>query len=122
MPEQKVSKIPKAAKKPADRRPKKDAPELYEFTWDGSTFRLPPAESAVDKISGKSLRDAFMDGEEGQMRLGFTLLEMVDAEPGALDALYSMPAPDMLDHIQKWMELRSEEGEATVGESLRSLS
>ena len=118
----KASKIPKGARKPTDHRPKEDEPRNYTFSWDGSTYVLPPPDSAVDKIPGRMLRDAYMDGDEGQMRLGFAMLEHVDTEPGTVDALYSMPAPTMLEHIQAWMELRASETEATVGESLRSLS
>jgi hypothetical protein len=121
--ETKPTKIPKTAKKPADRKPKQeDDPATYEFDWDGTHYRLPPPDSAVDQIPGKVLRDAYMDGDEGQMRLGFAMLENVAAEPGTVDALYAMPAPTMLEHIQSWMELRAGTAEATVGESLRSLS
>ena len=122
MPEQKATRIPKDAKRPTDRKPKADKkPELYEFTWQDQTYQLPLATTGVDKVSGRAFRDAVMDGEEGQLRLGFAMLEAVEADPGALDALYSMPAPDMLERIGEWMEL-AREGEASVGESLRSLS
>lgn len=120
MPQQKATKV-RAVKQPQDHK-RKDAPALYEFEWEGLTYHLPPPDAAVEKVSGKALRDAYMDGEQGQMRLGFIMLEHVEAEPGTLDALYAMPAPMMLDHIQKWMELRADDEAATVGESLRSLS
>lgn len=120
MPEQKVSKVPKAAKRPTDhQRPKAD--ELYTFTYQDATYTLPMATDGVAKVSGRQFRDAVMGGEEGQLRLGFAMLEAVDADPAALDALYDMPAPQMLEHISGWME-KAREGEATVGESLRSLS
>jgi hypothetical protein len=111
----------KPGKKPQDRRPKAPDAALYEFQWEGGTFSLPPADSAVDRISGRQLRDAYMEGEEGQMRLGFAMLDNIDAAE-AIDALYSMPAPTMLDHIAKWMETRTRPDGATVGESLRSPS
>ena len=121
MPEQKVSKIPKAAKRPADHK-KPDQDELYEFTWEGTTYRLPLVTDGMEKVSGRRLRDAVMGGDEGQLRLGFSILESLDnLEPGTLDALYDMPAPEMLEHLKGWME-RVREGQATVGESLRSLS
>ena len=119
MPTQKPSKI----KQPTDRKPKQpDSPAIYEFEWNDKAYRLPPPDSAIDLVPGQVLRDAYMDGDEGQMRLGFHMLELVDTEPGTIDALYSMPAPMMLDHIQAWMELRASQEQATVGESLRSLS
>ena len=121
MPEAKA-KIPKTAKQPSDHKPKEDEPRNYTFAWDGSTYTLPPPDSAVDLIPGQVLRDAYMEGEEGQMRLGFAMLEHVDAEPGTVEPLYAMPAPQMFTHLQSWMELRAGKTEATVGESLRSLS
>ena len=125
MPTQPVTKHPtspttRAPKQPQDHRPKV-GDHLYTFTWDDQTYQLPPAETAVNDIPGKVLRDAFMDGEEGQMRLGFAMLELVEA-PGAVEALYEMPAPAMLDHLQAWMETRHNDEAATVGESSRSPS
>lgn len=115
---QQQAKIDKPGKRPEDRK-RKDEPATYRFEWDGHVYVLPPPDSAVDKVSGRQLRDAYMDGEEGQMRLGFAMLEHVDCEPGTLDALYDMPAPEFLAHLQAWMELRTEQESATVGESLR---
>ena len=109
---------------PADRKPKTPS----GFTFDAvvrdddgkprtKTFALPPGETAVPKIPGKFLRDAYMDGDEGQMRLGFAMLEAVDADQGALDALYAMPAPEMLEVIQAWMTFKPSEEDASLGES-----
>ena len=120
MPTTKASKVPKTVKQPTDHKPREDEPRNYTFEWDGSAYTLPPPDSAVDKIPGQVLRDAYMEGEEGQMRLGFAMLEHVEADPAALDALYSLPAPEMLDHLQKWMEVRSEATSATVPESSSS--
>jgi hypothetical protein len=124
MPEtQKVSKIPKAAKQPTDRKPKQaEDPPTYEFDYDGVTYALPPPDAAVARLPGQVLRDAYMDGDEGEMRMGFAMLENSDADPTVLAALYAMPAPEMLNHLQKWMELRASVVGATVGESLRSSS
>lgn len=109
-----------APKKPQDHLPKHtDDDDLYEFIWADTTYRLPPADRAINQIPGRTLRDAFMEGEEGQMRLGFAMLEHSDAGD-AMDALYEMPAPAMLDHLQKWMETRTRPDGATVGESSRS--
>ena len=122
MPDKKApTKKAAARKQPQDRKPK--ASEVrYSFEWNGKMHHLPPAETGVDKVSGKVFRDSVMDGEAGQLRLGFAMLEAVDADSSALDALYDMPAPTMLDHIAAWMELRTDETAATVGESAHSLT
>jgi hypothetical protein len=111
-------------KTPQDHQPKA-ADAAYSFTVADDngkprTYRLPPGETAVSKIPGKFLRDAYMDGDEGQMRLGFAMLEAVDADQGALDALYAMPAPEMLEHVQAWMSFKPSEEDASLGESSSS--
>lgn len=106
-------------KQPQDRKPKQE-PGAYTFRHDGKTYRLPSGETAVSKIPGRFLRDAYMDGDEGEMRLGFAMLEHVDATPGAIDALYSMPAPEMLDHVRAWMTFKPSEEDASLGESSSS--
>lgn len=106
-------------KKPQDRKPKAVTAtpvNVYAFTWNGQEFTLPAGETAVDRISGRTLRDAYMDGDEGQMRLAITMLELVDADPAALDALYDMPAKRMLEHIAEWMAMAPVEGEPSLGE------
>lgn len=103
-------------KQPQDHKPKQQ-PNVYTFRHNGTTYRLPSGETAVDKIPGKFLRDAYMDGDEGQMRLGFAMLENIDADPAALEALYSMPAPQMLEHLQGWMSFKPSEEDASLGES-----
>jgi hypothetical protein len=108
----------KPRKVPQDHKTKGDD-KLYTFVWEDTTYELPPADGAVDHISGRQLRDAYMEGQEGQMRLGFAMLEHIDAE-AAVNALYDMPAPIMLDHIQAWMDTRTKPEAATVGESSRS--
>lgn len=106
-------------KQPQDRRPKQDT-NLYTFRHDRKTYRLPLGETAVEKIPGRYLRNAFMDGEQGEMALAFAMLEAVDADPEALDALYSMPAPDMLEHLNAWMNHKSSDQDVTPGESSSS--
>lgn len=112
-------------KKPQDRQPKAvtitpTPVNVYTFEHDGHTYALPAGATAVDRVPGRVLRDAYLDGEGGQLRMGFTLLELVDADPGALDALYSMPAPEMLEHVAAWLSLQTVEGEPSLGESLGS--
>lgn len=114
-------------KKPQDRMPKAAAitvtptpVNVYTFTWEGVEYSIQAGETAMERVPGRALRDAFLDGDEGQMRLAFTLLEYVDSDPGALDALYAMPAPMMLDHVTAWMTTATVTGEPSLGESVRS--
>lgn len=107
-------------KQPQDRKPKADA-SVYTFEHDGKTYRLPNAADGVPLLRGKFLRDAFMDGEEGQLRLGFAMLEAIPDTEAARDALYAMPAPDMLAHVQAWMDAsKNASGGASLGESSSS--
>lgn len=91
--------------------------QTFTFEHEGQTHTLPAAQTKYDQVPGRLIRDAYMDGDDGEMRLGFTLLEMVDAEPGAVDALYAKPAPEMLAIFRDWMRFRPSEEDATVGES-----
>jgi hypothetical protein len=102
--------------KPADRKPKQDS-DAYTFRHKGKVYRLPAGENVSDKLPGRFLRDAAMDGTEGQLRLSFAMLELVDGSPGALDALYEMPATQMMEHIEAWMNHKGSEDEPSVGES-----
>lgn len=92
----------------------------YTFEVDGETFSLPSAETGAETLPGRFIRDAAMEGQEGQMRLGFALLEATGADPAAIDALYDLPGPQMIDHIQAWMEFKPSRGDASVGESSSS--
>lgn len=111
------------AKTPQDRKPKGDR---YQFTAtvDGKpkTFTLPSAAEASTKVSGRFLRDAAMKGEEGQIALGFATLEAAGATEAAIDALYDMPAPEMLEHIGAWMQFKASPEDASLGESSGSSS
>lgn len=112
---------PTKAKRPQDRQPKAvtitpTPVNVYTFTHQGKEYSLPAGETVVERVPGRAVRDAYLDGQEGQMRLGFTMLELVDADPGALDALYDMPASDMLEHVAAWMSMTPVEGEPSLGE------
>ena len=102
-------------KQPQDRRPKANG--AYTFRHAGKTFTLPSAED-VD-LPGRFTRDAIMDGEEGQARLGFALLEKV-ATTEAQDALYDMPTSVMLERIREWLEFKGSPEDASLGESSSS--
>ena len=116
-------------KQPEDHRPKATAPRQYAFTTkvegEGGrtktvTHHLPPAENAVQHLSGRALRDATLAGEEGELRLGFQMLEACGAKPEAIEALYDLPAPEMLEHIGAWMNFKPSEEDASLGESSSS--
>lgn len=109
--------MPKA---PTDRKPKAKAAKVYTFRHKGKTYQLPSGETVAEKIEGRYLRDAAMDGEDGALRLGFAMLEKVEGTPGAVEALYSMPAGEMMEHVFAWMNFKPVEDEPSVGESSAS--
>ena len=96
--------------------------DQYTFEVDGKTYALPSAETGAETLPGRFLRDAAMEGQEGQIRLGFALLEATGADPAAIDALYDLPGPKMMEHIEAWMEFKPNRGDASVGESSGSSS
>lgn len=94
--------------------------QVFTFEHDGKTFEIPSALTKYDQVPGRLVRDAYMDGDEGEMRLGFTLLEMVVTDEDVLDAFYAMPAPKMLTTFREWMRFRPSEEDADLGESSAS--
>lgn len=109
--------MPPTPRKPQDRRPKATTAKPFTFDGaDGTTYELPPPGEAMDLVSGRVLRDAAVGGEEGQMRLGFHLLEALTLPDGALDALYDLPAPESLGIIERWL-LSADKSGATLPQS-----
>jgi len=104
-----------APRKPQDRKPKVGAPETFTFEHEDVTYTLPPVESVAAIVPGRTMRDAVMDGEEGQLRLAFFMLEKLDGAEDAIDALYSKPAPEMLEVVQSWMTFKPAGG-VSLGE------
>lgn len=94
--------------------------EQFSFDHDGKTFELPSALTKYAEVPGRLIRDAYMEGDDGEMRLGFTLLEMLDADTGAVDALYEKPAPEMLAIFRDWMNFRPTQEDVSLGESSAS--
>lgn len=89
-------------RKPADHKPAKGT--LFTFTGkDGKSHMLPLASAGAEKLSGRVMRDAFMDGTEGELRLGFTLLEVCGASQVIVDALYDLPALETMKILADWM-------------------
>ena len=104
-----------APRKPQDRKPKAVAPETFTFDHEDVTYTLPPVESVAAIVPGRTMRDAVMDGEEGQLRLAFFMLEKLEGAEDAIDALYAKPAPEMLELVQSWMTFKPAGG-VSLGE------
>ena len=91
-------------RKPQDRKPKADAP--FSFTAGGKKHTLPrPTEDQAASIPFGITRAAVMspDDEMAQMRLGFAMLDVVDAKPEALAALDSLPTSEAVEIFGEWM-------------------
>jgi hypothetical protein len=93
---------------------------MFTFEHNGTTHWLAPGETKVRELPGRAYRDAYMDGDDGENRLKFALLELVDTSEGALDALYSMPGPEMFTVIREWETFKPSEEDASLGESSAS--
>src|SRR5690348_10508827 len=113
---------------PQDRKPKAGGPYKFkakvterddngEMVEKVKTFTLPSAAEGAAKVPGRYLRDASMNGEEGQMALGFATLEATGAAPEAINALYSLPVVEMMEHLEAWMRHKAKPEDASVGES-----
>jgi hypothetical protein len=89
--------------------------DSFFFRHDGKKYTLPDPAEALDRIKGRAIRDASLGGMEGQLRLGFLMLEAVEADKAALDALYDKPAAEMIELVEQWMEHSS--GGVTLPES-----
>ena len=102
-------------RQPQDHKPK--AAVGFQFDGaDGKSHTLPHPSEALALLPGRAFRDALMDGEEGQLKMAFRCLELVvDDDNPALDALYDLPAPDMIEVVATWFSSADPSG-ATLGE------
>lgn len=107
------------AKTPQDHKRKGES-TAYTFTVKGKTYTLPSAQKASEKVPGRFLRDAALNGEEGQIALGFATLEAAGADDEAIEALYDLPTAKTLEHLGAWMQFKASPEDASVGESLGS--
>lgn len=98
----------------------KKKPSMFTFEHDGKTYSIPSGATKISEIPGQLVRDAYMNGDEGEMILGFTLLEKVDVEPGTVEALYAKPSDEMLATFRAWMRFKPESEDADLGESSAS--
>lgn len=94
--------MPAQPKKPQDRKPKQDAG--HSFTHEGKKYTLPSPVEAVKGLSGRDLRDVLMGGQQGEITLGFRLLEASDADQDTVDALYSKPGPECIEILGRWVQ------------------
>lgn len=91
-----------APRKPADHNAK---PKPYTFNdAAGKPHALPFASKGRERLSGRDMRDALMDGDTGKVKLGFLLLEACGAKQEAIDAIYDRPNGDTLKILGEWME------------------
>lgn len=102
--------MPPARKKPQDHKPAKDA--LFTFTGaDGKTYTLPLASNGTEKMTGRQMRDAVMDGGGlGELKLGYAMLEACGAPVAAVDAIYDLPNEETLKILGAWLSHGDGEG------------
>lgn len=117
---------PAGAKKPSDRRPKKDKAGEVTFTGvDGERYTLPKVPdntNPTDYVPGRVWRDATMnpDGEIANMALIFAFVENFDGiDDDTRAALYDLPATKTIETIQEWFDAQQLDGEP-LGESSSS--
>lgn len=93
---------------PQDRKPRK----VTKFTFDiaGKPYTLPLASKAAAKVSGRALRDAALNGQEGQIALGFQMLDACGADQATIDAILDLPGPRTVQIIEDWLALGDGDG------------
>lgn len=95
-------------KKPSDRLPKRAT--KFTFEVDAKTYSLPLASVAAENVTGRQTRDALVDGELGQIRLGFLMLENCGADPKSIDALYDQSKDFTVQTLHDWMTFGDGDG------------
>lgn len=106
-------------RKPADHKTK---PTPFKFKGaDNKQHTLPFASKGRERITGREMRDALMDGDAGKLKLGFVLLEACGAKDEAIDAIYDLPNARTLEILGEWMEYGDGDG-ASLPQSPRSSS
>lgn len=93
---------------PQDHKAKKAT--SFTFEAAGKKYTIPLPSVGAENVPGRAMRDALLDGDEGEARLGFLLLEACGAKQEAIDALYDLPTPAMLRVIGEWMRLGDGKG------------
>jgi hypothetical protein len=93
---------------PQDRKPKKVT--KYTFTTGGKTYSLPLASKGAENVSGRMMRDSLLGGDEGEMKLGFALLEACGADQAVIDVIYDLPVTKCLEILGDWLKLGDGDG------------
>ncbi|MPZ66166.1 MAG: hypothetical protein GEU83_11845 [Pseudonocardiaceae bacterium] len=81
------------------------ADKPFTFHYNGSTYRLPSASDAAEKMPAAHLIDALMgeDPSLAEMRLGIATLQSADVDPEAMAALRAMPMPEFTEIVGRWL-------------------
>ena len=96
---------PRPPKQPQDRKPKADAPFTFEGA-DGKTYTLPKiTEDAASAVPFKFTRRLVMNPDDSMAQMGsaFALLDVVGADPAAIEALEELPTKDAVEIAGEWM-------------------
>lgn len=94
---------PQNRRTPHDRKPK-IKPGEYTFDHEGQTYVIPAPSQALAQVDGRTFRDALMDGEAGELKLGFKCLELVCTDDATLNALYSKPVSETVAIVGEWFQ------------------
>jgi hypothetical protein len=96
----------KAPKAPQDHKPKQaDKPTAFAFTIGEEDFTLPfVGAEIVNRVEGRIVEAAMLDGEEGQAKMAFALLRAVPDHDKDKEALRSLPFPEMLTYLLDWLK------------------
>lgn len=90
---------------------------VLRFRVGDTWHEMPDAAAAAARLPGGMLLDASRDPSL-ESKFAFSMLEASDIFEDTYQALRRLPAPDLLDLVQRWM-LSQSDG-ATVGESSSS--
>jgi hypothetical protein len=96
---------PRPPKQPQDHKPKADAPFMFQGA-DGKTYTLPKiTEDAAEQVPFKFTRRLVMNPDDNmaQMASAFALLDVVGANPEAIEALGDLPTKRAVEIAGEWM-------------------
>ncbi len=102
---------------PAPKKPQDHKPAAHTFRVGRKTYTLPSPVEAVKNMSGRDMREVLMGGQQGELTVGFRLLEASDPGEDLLNALYDLPAPECLAILGEWMRSARDEDGTTLPQS-----
>jgi len=113
-----MPEIPNGALVPQDHLSRSEPQGPFTFAVGGKEYQLPDAEEATQiKIPSKIMRAAALGEPLGEMGLMFGSLDCSGADPGTLEALYSLPFDDMASIYHEWVQHKTSLEAASLGES-----